>query len=175
MRGRGKEAEEMFICHMSARCVFKGWMKVGRLGKVSNCKQVSSYFLLCTNPAPLTTHSHTHLGPNSSVLKINMLSWNPKTCLLLILLLRVKLCLVTDYRKLLISRHVELLLETMASILVSETSATGETSIEGIRNSGEEGRTVHTHVYMRARTHTHTHTHRLSQKLHRMTQLHRGF
>ena len=82
---------------------------------------------------------------------------------------------MTDYRKLLISRHVELLLETMASILVSETSATGETSIEGIRNSGEEGRTVHTHVYMRARAHTHTHTHRLSQKLHRMTQLHRGF
>ena len=65
---------------------------------------------------------------------------------------------MTDYRKLLISRHVEPLLETMASILVSETSATGETSIEGIRNSGEEGRTVHTHVYMRACTHTHTHT-----------------
>ena len=65
---------------------------------------------------------------------------------------------MTDYRKLLISRHVEPLLETMASILVSETSATGETSIEGIRNSGEEGRTVHKQVYMRACTHTHTHT-----------------
>ena len=49
---------------------------------------------------------------------------------------------MTDYRKLLISRNVEPLLETMASILVSETSATGETSIEGIRNWGEEGRTV---------------------------------
>ena len=67
----------------------------------------------------------------------------------------MKLSLVTDYRKLLISRNVEPLPETMASILVSETSATGETSIEGIRNWGEEGRTVHTHVY----THTHTHTH----------------
>ena len=49
---------------------------------------------------------------------------------------------MTDYRKLLISRNVEPLTETMASILVSETSATGETSIEGIRNWGEEGRTV---------------------------------
>lgn len=67
----------------------------------------------------------------------------------------MKLSLVTDYRKFLISRNVEPLLETVASIRVSETSApTGKTRIEGLGNWGEEWRAVHTHVHARAHTHT---------------------
>lgn len=174
MGGRGEEAEGKFNCHMSAGWVLKDLMNVGRFEKISSCKQMSSYFLLYTNPIPLTTHTHTPPSPNSSVLKINMLSLNPKTCLPLILLLRVKLSLVTDYRKLLISRNVESLLQTMASILVSGTSALMRATserFEGIRNGGEEGRTVHSSTLPV----TCAHTHSPSQKPHHMTQIHWGF
>lgn len=83
---------------------------------------------------------------------------SPETCLPLILLLRVKLPLVTDDRKLLISRNVEPHLQTMASILgaVSEASAqTGELSecFEAILNEGEAGRTDSLES---TRPHTHT-------------------
>lgn len=83
-----------------------------------------------------------------------MLSLNPKTCLPLILVFRVKLSPLAGYRKLLVDRNMKSLLQTMASIpdVVSETSAqTGETSkhFEAIRNKEEEGRTdsykSHTH------------------------------
>lgn len=101
---------------------------------------------------------------------------SPETCLPLILLLRVKLPLVTDDRKLLISRNVEPHLQTMASILgaVSEASAqTGELCecFEAILNEGGSGK----NRFSRILPATHTHMHSLAQKPHHVTQIHGGF